>query len=82
METDENNQRFAEEETPVDELAADIGMSNQNKILENKMETLEKEVETLREFKNSIERGNDIEEMNKEKEKDKVSSDEKVEEII
>ena len=82
VETDENNQRFAEEETPVDELAADIGMSNQNKILENKMETLEKEVETLREFKNSIERGNDTEEMNKDREKDKVSSDEKVEESI
>ena len=82
VETDENTQRFAEEETPVDELAADIGMSNQNKILENKMETLEKEVETLREFKNSIERGNDTEEMNKDREKDKVSSDEKVEESI
>ena len=46
-ETDENNERFVKEETPVAELAANIGISNQNKILENKVEKLEKEIENL-----------------------------------
>ena len=83
IETDENNKRFEEEETPVAELAADIGMSNQNKILENKLESLEKEVETLREFKNNIEREcTDNETINKNEENDTPSSDEEVNDNI
>ena len=54
-ETDENNERFVKEETPVADLAADIGISNQNKILENKVEKLEKEIENLRKSKDNAE---------------------------
>ena len=55
-EKEDNDKRFEEQETSVAEMATDIGISNRNKILENKIETLEKEVLELRDFKDNIEK--------------------------
>ena len=75
LEDVENAKRFEKEEAPVDELVADIGMLNQNKILENKVDTLEKEVEYLRDFKANIEKSsieNKNDEQNDEKEENEL----------
>ena len=56
-------------------MAADIGMANQNKVLEKKIENLEEEVTTLREFKKNIENKaveEEIEVIDNSEEKEKV----------
>ena len=48
LEPDEEDDRFAEEETPVVELAADLGMAEENTKLKKKVKDLEEEVTTLK----------------------------------
>ena len=42
----DDQERFDEEETPAADFADDIGVTTQNKVLQKKIETLEREVET------------------------------------
>ena len=61
--------RFREEETPVVEMAGDLGLADQNKDIQKRIEYLEEEVVTLREFKEKSQNNTENKDQTEEREK-------------
>ena len=55
LEPDEDDDRFAEEETPIKEMATDIGLAEENSALKNTVKDLQEQVDTLK-TKDNIEK--------------------------
>ena len=55
----DEEERFKEEEMPIEELAKDLGTAEENISLKEKVLSLEKKIQTFEEFKDQTEVGND-----------------------